>query len=272
LAGYWARHSILPDMTSITPVQLIYDEFGDPNHPDLIIVHGFFASSRNWRGIAKMLAERFHVWVIDMRNHGASPHADEMDYPAMAADLAYFIEQHALIRPHILGHSMGGKAVMWLALNQPQLLGRLIVADISPTSYEHSFTATIQALKSLPVAKINNRKEADVALAASISEDSYRQFLLQNLQLIDGVYDWRVDLDIFQQTADNIVAFPSTQHISPYVHEALFLGGGNSDFICDVDVYKSFPHAQIKKIPGTGHWLHVQAPAEFCAEVIAFLE
>lgn len=259
-------------MTSTNVVSLAYDEFGDPEYPDLVIVHGFFASSRNWRNIAKTLSGRFHVWVVDMRNHGASPHVDEMDYPAMAADLAYFIEQHELDRPHLLGHSMGGKAVMWLALNQPQLIGRLIVADISPTSYRHSFTATIQALKSLPVARLNNRKEADAALAASISDAGYRQFLLQNLQLVDGEFGWRVDLDIFNRTADNIIAFPSVFHLSPYPRQVLFLGGSDSDYIRDTDVYEVFPGAQIKRIPETGHWLHVQAPADFCTEVTAFLD
>lgn len=258
-------------MTKVKPVQLTFEEFGENSSTPLIILHGFFASSRNWRSIARRLSIRHHVYVLDMRNHGASVHAKVMDYPAMAADLQNFLQQHEIKKANLLGHSMGGKVAMWYALNCPETVEKLIVADISPTRYEHSFDKTIQALKGLPLLKINSRKEADESLADNIADSSYRQFLLQNLQLKNGEFSWRVDLDIFYQTADNIVAFPDESNLLPYLDDVLFLGGENSDYIRTDDVYRLFPNAVISTIPNSAHWLHVQAPGQFCREVNAFL-
>ncbi len=252
-------------------MSLAFDEFGVRGNPPLVILHGFFASSRNWRSIAKALAERYHVLVPDLRNHGASPHDPEMDYPAMALDLKEFLERQGLQRPHLLGHSMGGKAAMWFALNSPQIVGKLIVADISPTRYRHSFDGTIRALRELPLQRIGNRRQADQILAGAIADSDYRQFLLQNLQLHGGEYAWRVDLDIFQQSADDIIAFPNVDGVSPYSGEALFLAGEHSNYVRKDDVNRWFPRARIVTLPGTGHWLHVQAPHQFCNEVNAFL-
>lgn len=256
---------------TIQPVPLAYDEFGEPDNVPLVILHGFFASSRNWRQIARNLSERYHVLVPDLRNHGESPHSPVMDYPAMVADMRFFLDQRGIKQVNLLGHSMGGKAAMWFALNFPEYLERLIVADISPTQYRHSFDRTIHALQQLPLQSIVSRKQADALLAASIADNSYRQFLLQNLQLKDGQYQWRVDLDIFMQTADHIISFPDSDHLRPYLGSALFLGGESSDYIKADDVYRWFPYAQIKTIPGTGHWLHAQSPAQFCQEVDIFL-
>lgn len=252
-------------------ITLAYDEFGAGNGDPLIILHGFFASSRNWRTTAKNLSENHHVYVLDLRNHGLSPHATRMDYPAMAADLHDFIEQKGLERVSLLGHSMGGKVAMWFALNFPEWVDKLIVADISPTHYQHSFDQTIEALKDIPLSAINNRKEADEALAKNIADISYRQFLLQNLQLQDGEYSWRVDLDIFHGTADNIVGFPDASTVMPYSGDSLFLGGEDSDYIRSNDVYRLFPNASIRMIANAAHWLHVQAPEAFCNEVDKFL-
>ncbi|WP_305907397.1 alpha/beta fold hydrolase [Methylomarinum sp. Ch1-1] len=253
------------------PLPLAFDEFGDPAARPLVILHGFFASSRNWRTIAKKLAVRHHVYVLDMRNHGASPHSPQMDYPVMATDLKYFLDQQGVERVNLLGHSMGGKAAMWFALNCPDSVDKLIVADISPTRYRHSFDQTIQALQNLPLHAINNRKEADEILAETIGDSSYRQFLLQNLQLEAGEYRWRVDLDIFYRTADNIIGFPDVEGVTPYSEKTLFLGGEHSDYIRREDVRRLFPAARIKTIPDAAHWLHVQAPELFCDEVDSFL-
>lgn len=255
----------------IRPVSLAFNEFGERDRPSLVILHGFFASSRNWRQIAKNLSARYHVLVPDLRNHGDSPHSQVMDYPAMAADIRFFLDQRGIKKVNLLGHSMGGKVAMWFALNVPEYIERLIIADISPTRYRHSFDRTIQALKQFPLQLITSRKQADVLLAESIAESSYRQFLLQNLQLREGRYQWRVDLDIFMRTADHIISFPDPDHLRPYLGSTLFLGGENSDYIKEDDVYRWFPNAQIKIIPGTGHWLHAQSPARFCQEIDIFL-
>ena len=164
-------------------MKLAFEEFGDSSNKPLILLHGFFASSRNWRQIAKKLAEHYHVYVLDLRNHGLSPHADEMDYPLMAEDLKYFMDLHDLQTANILGHSMGGKVAMWFTLIYPERVQKIVIADISPVCYQHSFDSTINALRKLPLGQISNRKQADEFLAPFISELSYRQFLLQNLQL-----------------------------------------------------------------------------------------
>jgi len=256
----------------MTAVKLAFETYGDSANPPLIILHGFFASSRNWRQIAKKLADYYHIYVIDMRNHGLSPHSPEMDYPAMAADLKLFMDEQGLQTANIMGHSMGGKVAMWFGLNNPQRIQKLIVADISPVSYQHSFDKTIQALKSLPLDKISNRKQAEEYLSTDIAELSYRQFLLQNLYLKDGHYCWRVDLDVFYHTADNIIAFPSIELIPPFVGEVLFIMGGNSTYmnVHAIDAY--FPNAEIAILEQANHWLHVDKPEEFCIKVLDFLQ
>ncbi|MFZ2407751.1 MAG: alpha/beta fold hydrolase, partial [Methylobacter sp.] len=212
-------------------VELFFEEFGDPANRPLIILHGFFASSRNWRQIAQRLAGRFHVYVPDMRNHGTSPHHPLMDYPSMTADLLRFIDERGLETVGLLGHSMGGKVAMWFALTSPERVDKLIVADIAPISYKHSFDNTVLALKELPLAELSNRKQAEALLAPRIPELSYRQFLLQNLILKDGKYCWRLDLDIFHRMAPHIAAFPNADHLAPFTGKALFIAGGDSDFV-----------------------------------------
>jgi pimeloyl-ACP methyl ester carboxylesterase len=251
-------------------IKLYFEEYGDKNSEPLIILHGFFASSRNWRQIAKKLAEHCHVFVLDLRNHGSSPHDPEMDYPSMAGDLIAFMDEHGLERASVLGHSMGGKVAMWLALSSPERVNKLIVADISPVSYEHSFDHTMQALKDIPLSQISNRKQADEFLSAAIPELSYRMFLLQNLQLIDGKYNWRVDLDIFQKTAHHIIAFPQVTN-SPYSDNALFIMGENPLYTNSEAIYRYFPQAEISVLEGANHWLHVDQPEAFLTNVIRFM-
>ncbi len=252
-------------------VELVFEEFGSPDDNPLIILHGFFASSRNWRQIAQRLAAKFHVYVPDMRNHGASPHHPLMDYPSMTADLLQFMDEQGLETTNLLGHSMGGKIAMWLALTSPNKVNKLIVADIAPVSYQHSFDNTVQALKALPLAEISNRKQAETLLAAAIPELSYRQFLLQNLILKDGKYCWRVDLDIFQRMAHHIAAFPDVDHLTPFAGNTLFIAGGDSDFVQQEDLKSLFPKAALSIIADAGHWLHVQQPDAFTAQVDDFL-
>lgn len=243
-------------------VDLAFENFGDKNNQPLIVLHGFLASSRNWRTVAKRLAENHYVYVLDMRNHGASPHAEHMDYPLMAHDLACFMDKHGLNTVHLLGHSMGGKIAMWFALHYPERIRKLMVADIAPVDYDHSFDAMIQALKSLPLEQIKNRKEAEQFLADAIPDAGFRQFLLQNLLLKDGNYYWRINLDFIANTAHHIVGFPepTTQSLI----KALFIGGERSAYIQPRAVLKLFPHAEIVEIANTGHWLYVEAPDAFC--------
>ncbi len=252
-------------------VSLAFEELGNPDDAPLIVLHGFFASSRNWRQVAEKLSANFHVYVLDLRNHGASPHHPVMDYPSMAADLLQFMKIHHLPTASVLGHSMGGKVAMWFALNYPERIDKLIVVDIAPISYTHCFNHLIKTLKALPLSKISNRKQAELLLATDIPELSYRQFLLQNLILTDGAYDWRVDLDIFYSTAPNIIAFPDVEQIATYTGKTLFLAGAQSDFVKVSDIKTLFPNATLTVIANAGHWLHVQQPGIFIGQVEQFL-
>ncbi|MDD5319244.1 MAG: alpha/beta fold hydrolase [Methylococcales bacterium] len=252
-------------------VDLAFEELGSPGDAPLIILHGFFASSRNWRLVAEKLAVNFHVYLLDMRNHGASAHHPIMDYPAMAADLLQFMENHGLTTASLLGHSMGGKVAMWFALNYPDRMDKLIIADIAPVSYKHSFDNLIQALKALPLHEISNRKRAELLLASAIPELSYRQFLLQNLILKDGAYRWRIDLDIFYRMAPNIAAFPGVDHLAVYTGKALFIAGEESGYVKADDLKTLFPNASLSVIANAGHWLHVQQPGAFIEQVERFL-
>lgn len=252
-------------------VELAYSEYGSPDAPPLIILHGFFASSRNWKFIAEKLAARQRVFVVDLRNHGASPHDPLMDYPSMAKDVRQFMSQRGLSRASLLGHSMGGKIAMWLGLTDPAAVDKLIIADIAPVAYSHCFDKSITALKSLSLASLSNRKEAEASLAAAIPDLSYRQFLLQNLVLSEGHYRWRVNLDIFARMAPNITGFPDTGGIMPFDKASLFIAGAESNFVEDDAIRPLFPNAQLITLTGAGHWPHVQQPERFLQAVQSFL-
>ena len=255
-------------------MQLAFEEFGTVNNPPLVVLHGFFASARNWRQIAKMLAGQFHVLVPDLRNHGASPHDAVMDYPAMAADIDAFILHWQLRQVNLLGHSMGGKVAMWLALSNPERVTALIVVDIAPVSYRHSFDNLIAALRELPLHEIGNRRQAEQLLASAIPDIRFRQFLLQNLVLRDGHYHWRIDLEIFQRAAPTIIGFPDLQKVRPFEKKTLFIAGGNSKYLRNEDqplIDRLFPTAEIQRLPDTGHWLHAEKPELFVATVEKFL-
>ena len=254
-------------------VALAYEVLGQANAASspLIILHGFFASSRNWRQVAEKLSATHHVYVLDMRNHGASTHHTTMDYPAMAADVLAFMDAHSIKTANLLGHSMGGKAAMWFAITHPQRVDNLLIADIAPVTYQHSFNNLITALKSLPLETLKNRKQAELWLETEIPELSYRQFLLQNLVLVEGEYSWRVDLDIFYATGDNIIGFPDVTAVKPYQGKALFLAGGDSNYVSAEQISALFPKAKLNVIVNAGHWLHVQQPVEFLRLVDVFL-
>ena len=252
-------------------VDLTFEEFGTCATPPLIILHGFFASSRNWRKIAEKLAVFFHVYSLNLRTHGSSPHHPVMNYPAMSADLLRFMDEKKIKTASLLGHSMGGKVAMWFALNNADRVDRLIVVDIAPISYTHCFNDLIRALKSLPLSEISNRKQAESWLAPYISELSYRQFLLQNLVLMDKKYCWRINLDIFYHSAPDIIAFPSIKSLKPFTGKVLFLVGAQSSFVTPEDLDASFHEASLNVIEGAGHWVHVQQPAKFLESVEKFL-
>lgn len=255
---------------------LNYDEYGSGPGMPLVILHGVFGSSTNWRSLARKLAEKRRVLVVDLRNHGESPHADEMHYRGMVEDLNRFIDDHCDGRADVLGHSMGGKVAMSLALLHPNHVRHLIVVDIAPVDYGHgaTFGRLIHAMKALPLAQIEARSEADRLLAEEIPEDGVRAFLLQNLRRDDdGQWRWRINLEALAASIDDIAGFPFEDRCC-FEGPVLFIGGGESDYLdrAHREVIGSlFPKARLEWIEGAGHWVHAERPDEVLRLVREFL-
>jgi esterase len=242
----------------------IHGTAGD--RPPLLIAHGLFGSARNWGAIARRLSGDRQVVAVDMRNHAESPWSDAHGYEEMASDLAEVIEG----RWDVLGHSMGGKAAMALALVHPEKVSRLVVADISPVAYAHTQSHLIDAMEALDLSSIETRGDADRALAASIEDDGVRAFLLQSLDVKGR--RWRLNLAALRAEMPRILSFPELD--GQFEGNALFLSGTGSNYVLPEhrDRIKSlFPNARFAKIPGAGHWLHAEKPREFAAAVTAFL-
>lgn len=232
----------------------------------LLIAHGLFGSARNWGVVAKRLSAERQVNVLDMRNHGESPWHPTNSYPDMAADMAGTIDGVS----DVLGHSMGGKAAMVLALTRPELVCKLVVADIAPVAYGHTQMPLIDAMRGLNLDAIETRGDADRQLQADIADPGVRAFLLQSLDVRNR--RWRLNLDVLASEMDRIVGFPEID--GAFEGPALFLAGSLSDYIRPEHRDRTrqlFPNAVFARIPGAGHWLHADRPREFEAAVSAFL-
>lgn len=240
--------------------------------PTLVIAHGLYGSGRNWGVIARRLADRRAVVAVDMRNHGESPRAESQSYPDMAADLAEVVQ--SLAPPvDLLGHSMGGKAAMQLALTQPHLIRRLIVADIAPVAYTHDQTRHVHAMAGLDLTHITTRAEADAALASAVEDPALRAFFLQSLDLRTRPPHWRLNLPVLEAEMPKIVGWPDTK--GRFDGPTLFLTGAESTYVRPENretIRALFPTARFAKIPGAGHWLHAEKPREFEETVHVFLE
>lgn len=240
--------------------------------PTLVIAHGLYGSGRNWGVIARRLADRRDVLAVDMRNHGESPRFPTHGYPEMAADLAEVIE--SLGAPvDLLGHSMGGKAAMQLALTRPTLIRRLVVADIAPVAYSHDQTRNARAMSDLDLSQITTRTDADTALSTSIEDPALRAFFLQSLDLRQRPPHWRLNLAVLESEMPKIVGWPGTE--GQFDNPTLFLTGAESTYVRHEHretIRALFPKARFAKIPGAGHWLHAEKPREFEETVRVFLE
>ncbi len=246
----------------------------DGDGPPVLLLHGLFGSKRNWRGVAKALAPRHRACAPDLRNHGESPWTEAMDYAAMAADLDRLIGRHGLGPCAVLGHSMGGKAAMMLALTRPDRVGRLIVVDIAPARSPAESAARAAALADLPLAACDSRADADARLAEASPDPRVRGFLLQNLvRDAAGRLAWRVNLAALDRHADGLAGFPAIA--GTYAGPTLFLGGGDSPYLRADHapiIRRLFPNAEIDRLPDAGHWVHVDKPEAFVARVRRFLE
>lgn len=251
-------------------MQLNFKKLG--NGKPLIILHGLFGSLDNWLTIAKNLGENFEVFIVDARNHGQSPHSDEFNYEVMANDLYEFILQNNIVHPIILGHSMGGKTVLQFAMNYPNQLSKLIVADITPKAYPVHHTEVLKGLLSINFETIKTRKDADEKLSETITDFSTRQFLLKNLYWKDkGTLAWRFNLPIINATIEEMgieIAHPIT-----FNQPTLFIKGKKSNYMLESDtvlIKNIFPTAKIISVD-SGHWVHAENPTEFLQVVNSFL-
>lgn len=256
-------------------MRLHYREYGSysDQHPTLIFLHGLLGSSSNWHSLARGLSERFHVLVPDQRNHGRSPHDDDVSYAALARDLAQLIDEQGLESALLIGHSMGGKAAMWLALEQPERVTGLVVVDIAPVAYPNRFATIYEALHAVDRTPVASRTEADAILARFLDEPALRQFLLQNLQHAGGAWAWRMNLAALTRGMAEIVDFPvSNQPV--YDGPCLFIHGGQSDYVqpeARPVIRRLFPRAVIRDIPQAGHWVYAEQPQVFSALLAEFL-
>ncbi|RMF55146.1 MAG: alpha/beta fold hydrolase [Bacteroidetes bacterium] len=253
-------------------MDLFYKDYGAG--PPLLILHGLLGAGGNWHTLSsRVFGEHFHVYAIDQRNHGRSPHDPVHDYPSMAADLAGFMDRHGLDRAHVLGHSMGGKTAMQFALTHPERVDRLVVVDIAPKAYPPWQIDILDALRSLDLSAYRSRAEIDVALARRVPSLPIRQFLLKNLRPDGrGGYTWLPNLEALYRNYDKINAPIEAE--APFEGPTLFVRGAQSPYIEDGDlpaIRRLFPRAELVTIPGAGHWVHAEAPEAFAEAVLSFL-
>jgi esterase len=256
-------------------MELHFRKYGETG-PPLIIVHGLYGSADNWVSIARELSDRFEVYVVDQRNHGHSPHSDIHDYPSMREDLREFMDLQGIKKAVLIGHSMGGKTVMRFAEVWPERVQALVSVDIAPKSYRNLALASrttanhsnmIDAMLKLDLSKVHTREDADHALATSIGSERIRSFLLKNLRREGEQFSWRINLGAFSDNLEKIFEGMDRETIAARGgitgFPALFISGGNSDYIRAMDhqgIRDIFPTAEIVTIPGTGHWVHAEQP------------
>ena len=237
------------------------------NRTPLLIAHGLFGSARNWGVIAKRLSDDRQVTAVDMRNHAASPWLESNTYADLDGDLAEEIDGAS----DVLGHYMGGKAAMVLALTHPEKVRKLVVADIAPVTYSHTQLPMIDAMRAIDLSQVQTRRDADDQLAAHVDDAGTRAFLLQSLDVREK--SWRLNLDVLQAEMEKIIGFPDLGGQS-FTGPTLFLSGAESNYVTREhreQIKSLFPAAHFAKIPGAGHCLHADNPRAFEAAVAAFL-
>ena len=248
------------------PLQLAFEELGDG--PPIVVLHGLFGSSRNWRGMARALSAEHRVICVDLRNHGRSSWIGSMTYHEMAADVRALIRREGLDHPTVIGHSMGGKTAMTLALESPESVGHLIVVDIAPVSYADRLTPYVEAMLSLNTRAPADRADVVRQMLDRIPDAAAVGFLMQNLTVRDDHFDWRLNLGAIGAAIPTLCAFPPELAARRFNGPATLITGSLSDYVTLADAAafaEMFPQAQTVEIEGAGHWVHTDQPAEFLA-------
>lgn len=252
-------------------MQLFFKEFGSGE--PLVMLHGLFGSSDNFLGIAKNLATQFHVFLLDLRNHGNSPHSAEMNYSLMAEDVREFLDSQKIASANVLGHSLGGKVAMQFALQFPNRVEKLIVVDMSPRIYPPEHETIFRALLALDLEKFSSRTEMEFALEPEIPSLTLRRFLLKNPgRDSGGKFFWKMNLRGLAENYSKLREAISSEN--PFLKPALFVRGGKSKYIEIADeslIHEMFPKSEIETIADAGHWIHADKPAEFLRLVFNFL-
>lgn len=245
---------------------------GNTNALTLVVIHGLFGNSDNWNSIAKELSNDFHVYTLDLPNHGKSERLDQPGYDTLATLVYQWMQSKQLEQCVLLGHSMGGKVAMQLASQHPECVEQLIVADIAPVDYESGHHDIFTGLKAIDLQSITSRKQADEILSEYEPTVTTRQFLLKSLVKSEVGFKWIIQLDNLAEHYVHIRAKPPL--VSPYQGKTLFIKGENSAYIQQKHyeaIQRWFPQAQVKIIAGTGHWLHAEKPLSFVSLVKRFL-
>lgn len=253
-------------------MELEFKHYGDVSNPPFIIMHGLFGMLDNWHYHAKLFGEKFSVYTVDLRNHGRSPHSNTMSYQAMSSDIAEFCKKHKLKNIILLGHSMGGKVAMQFSVDFPQLLSKLIIADIGPQAYPPGHEVYFKAFREIDFSKLNSRQEADEAFSKYESNLGIRMFLLKNIERTKNGFELKANIPAIEEAYPKItgkiyIPFPIST-------PTLFMRGEKSGYIRDkdvADIKKLFPFSKVVTIKNAGHWLHAENQDQFYQEVIDFL-
>lgn len=255
-------------------MNLNFRQHSDKGEP-LVILHGLFGSLKNWNRQARLLAENFRVFTLDLRNHGSSPHTDDMDYALMAEDVIEFLDKIEINQGYILGHSMGGKVAMQMAMSNAERISKLVVVDIAPIAYgddRGDHDDVFEGLGAVDPSALTSRNEANEILAESIPEAGVRQFLLTNLEHDNPGFRWRFNLPALKANYENLRGNISAN--KPFERETLFIKGALSNYIDEDDkddILALFPNAKVKTIMEAGHWVHAEKPDLFAKLVRDFL-
>ena len=258
-------------------MDLNFKEFG-AGEP-LVILHGLFGTLDNWQTLARQLADNFTVYIVDLPNHGRSPHTKgEFDYSEMSDAVAEFLTKNWIHECHLIGHSMGGKLAMQLALQQPDLIKKLAVIDIAPKQYRGGHEAIFRTLLALDLDTLTDRKEAEAYLTENLHEEGAGtiQFLLKNLSRRSdtegGGFEWKMNLSVLWANYPRIL--DKLEGNTPFTKPTLFVRGGASNYIKDSDfdmILQLFPNSNIQTIEGAGHWVHADKPRELLEVLKRFM-
>lgn len=256
-------------------VALNFVSYGDAGKPPLVLLHGLFGAARNWGSVARHLSNEYHVVVPDLRNHGDSPHDPEHSYVAMVDDVLQMLDRLQLGPASLVGHSMGGKVAMLLALRHPQQVRRLAVVDIAPVGYQHDFDSVFASLRAVDLARIRNRSDADQQMQQEDIGDGVRAFLLQNLVRDQDQWRWRLNLDALEHAQDAITGFPELDQQQVYPGSCHFIYGARSDYVQDAHaerIRQLFPAARLCPVADAGHWVYADQPQAFGRCLARFLD